>query len=132
MLPPPADPSSSPTPDVGIEVPPPGVPWSASLAFPLWVPGQGLSGNVGGWLSECVSKPPPSSSHDLLLYWALLGPLPQLCIADCLWPVDAQYSAETGINKRLDPVLSGLGCPSCLGSIEQHRLDVCVKKAQLD
>ena len=47
--------------DVCLKVTPPGVFRSPPLSLALGVPRQGLSRNVGVWLSQCVTKPSPSS-----------------------------------------------------------------------
>ena len=63
--------------DVSLKVTPPGVFRSPPLSLALGVSRQGLSGNVGVWLSQCVAKPSPSSLENFYLYLNLACPLPE-------------------------------------------------------
>ena len=69
-----------------------------------------MSGDVTGWLSQCVSNPPPFSLLDFFLSGQLVGSLPQVVVADDFWPVDSQDLSQTAVDERLD--FSG-GCLRC-------------------
>ena len=74
--------------DVCLKVTPPGVFRSPPLSLALSVPRQGLSRNVGVWLSQCVAKPSPSSLKNLYLYLNSKScPLPEVLVADFVHPV---------------------------------------------
>jgi hypothetical protein len=68
--------SSSCTPPIWV----PGVPWPSSLSFTL--SGYQVSARLvmlwDGFRSIWMADPSPSSLEDLLLYWCLPCPLPQL------------------------------------------------------
>ena len=62
-----------------------GVSWAALLSLSLWVPGQGLTGDAGQWLSEGVPNPSPASLEDFIFCWLLLGPFPQWMVFGILF-----------------------------------------------
>ena len=71
--------------DVCLKVTPSGVFRSPPLSLALGVPRQGLSRNVGVWLSQCVAK--PSSLKNVYLYLNLACPLPEVLVADFVHPL---------------------------------------------
>ena len=73
--------------DVCLKVTPPGVFWSPPLSLALGVPRQGLSRNVGVWLSQCVAQPSPSSPENFYLYLNLACPLPEVLVTDFVHPL---------------------------------------------
>ena len=73
--------------DVCLKVTPPGVFRSPPLSLALGVSRQGLSRNVGVWLSQCVAKPSPSSLKNVYLYLNLDCPLPEVLVADFVHPL---------------------------------------------
>ena len=73
--------------DVCLKVTPPGVFRSPPLSLALKVPRQGLFRNVGVWLSQCVTKPSPSSLKHFYLYLKLACPLPEVIVADFAHPL---------------------------------------------
>ena len=73
--------------DVCLKVTPPGVFRSPPLSHALRVARQGLSRNVGVWLSQCVAKPSPSSLKNFYLYLNLACPLPEVLVADFVHPL---------------------------------------------
>ncbi len=74
--------------DVCLKVTPPGVFRSPPpLSLALRVPRQGLSRNVGVWLSQCVAKPSPSSLKNVCVYLKLVGSLPEVLVAEVVHPL---------------------------------------------
>ena len=73
--------------DVCLQVTPPGVFRSPPISLALGVPRQGLSRNVGIWLSQCVAKPSPSSLENFYLYFNLACPPPEVLVADFVHPL---------------------------------------------
>ena len=68
--------------DVCLKVTPPGVFRSLPLSLALGVPRQGLSRNIGVWLSQCVANPSPPSLENFYLYLNLACPLPEVLVTD--------------------------------------------------
>ena len=68
--------------DVCLKVTPTGSIRSPPLSLDLRVPRQGLSRNVGVWLSQCVAKLSPSSLKNFYLYLNLACPLPEVLVAE--------------------------------------------------
>ena len=83
--------------DVCLKVTPPGVFRSPPLSLALGVPRQGLSRNVGVWLSQCVAKPSPSSLENFYLYLNLACPLPEVLVTDCVHPLRLQKSVSFSV-----------------------------------
>ena len=94
--------------DVCLKVTPPGVFRSPPLSLALGVPRQGLSRNVGVWLSQYVAKPSPSSFKNVCVYLNLVGSLPEILVADFVHPLYSQYFPQALIYKSLDPFQRGL------------------------
>ena len=57
------------------------------LSLALGVPRQGLSRNVGVWLSQCVAQPSPSSPENFYLYLNLACPLLEVLVTDFVHPL---------------------------------------------
>ena len=93
--------------DVCLKVTSPGVFRSPPLSLALGVPRQGLSRNVGVWLSQCVAKPSPSSLKSVYLYSNLVCSIPEVLIADFVHPRYSQYFPQALIYKSLDPFQCG-------------------------
>ena len=91
-----------------LKVTPPGVFRSPPLSLALGVPRQGLSCNIGVWLSQCVAKPSPSSLENFYLYLNLACPLPEVLVTDFVHPLYSQYSPQALVYKSLDPFQCGL------------------------
>ena len=53
---------------------------------------------------------------NLLAYWDLVGFLPQVYVADVVWPMHSEDSSETGVDKGMDFLSGalGLGRSPCL------------------
>ena len=94
--------------DVCLKVTPPGVFRYPPLSLALGVPRQGLSRNVGVWLSQCVAKPSPSSLENFYLYLNLACPLPEVLVTDFVHPLYSQYSPQALVYKSRDPLQCGL------------------------
>ena len=94
--------------DVCLKVTSPGVFRSPPLSLALGVPRQGLSRNVGVWLSQCVAKPSPSSLKSVYLYSNLVCSIPEALLADFVHPQYSQYFLQALIYKSLDPFQCGL------------------------
>ena len=73
--------------NVCLKVTPPGVFRSPPLSLALGVPRQGLSRDVGVWLSQCVARPSPSSLENFYLYLNLACPLPEVLVTDFVHPL---------------------------------------------
>ena len=55
-----------------------------------------------------MAYPSPSFPSNLLFYWDLVGFLPQVYVADLLWPMNSEDSSETGVDEGLDLLGGGL------------------------
>ena len=60
---------------------------------------------------EGVTDPAPLPASDLLVDWLLSRPLPQLYVADLLWPSDVKDASKTHVDEGLD-LLQGGFCHS--------------------
>ena len=60
----------------------PGVSRSSSASFALWVPFEGLSGDVAWWFPQCVANPCPFPLFNLHAYGVLVCSLPKIFISD--------------------------------------------------
>ncbi|CAD0252996.1 unnamed protein product [Spodoptera exigua] len=68
----------------------PGLPWTATLSFPLGIPFQGLLGYVARTPSERVPYPSLLAALDLSVDWAFVAFLQKLYVGDCLGPVNSE------------------------------------------
>ena len=94
--------------DVCINVTSPGVFRSPPLSLAPRVLRQGLSRNTSCWLSQCVTKPSPSSLKNVYLYSNLVCSIPEVLVADFVHPQYSQYFPQARIYKSLDPFQCGL------------------------
>ena len=46
-----------------------------------------------------MAYPSPTPLEDLFVHWLLVGALPQFFVADGVWPVDLEDSAQTGVDE---------------------------------
>lgn len=97
--------------DVCLQVPLPGVLGPDSLSCDLGFPSKGLPGGAYIWFSECVASPYPSSTLDHFFHWLLAHYLPEIIVADDIWPVDCQDPSQVAVDECLYFCHCFLGCP---------------------
>ena len=56
-----------------------------------------MSSGVRGWFTESMAYPTPTPFEDLSLCCFLVGTLPQLFVADGVWPAYLEDSSQTGV-----------------------------------
>lgn len=75
---------------------------------------KSLAGGACIWFPECVANPSPSSSLDLFFQWLLAYSLPEVIVADGIWPVGSQDQPQAAVDECLYFRHCVLGCPICL------------------
>lgn len=83
-----------------LQITAPGVSWSASFPFPLWIPKEGMSCGAGCRLAKSVTIPSPTSSEDFFLCRLLSCSLTQFLVADNIWPANLWDSSKAGVVSR--------------------------------
>ena len=84
------------------------------------------------WLLEGVSNPSPASVEDFIFCCLLLGPFPELSVADGLRPSDPKDSSEAGVDECLDLLQCRSHDSPCFSSVQQDRFYCGVKDPDFD
>ena len=96
----------------------PGVTRSASLSFPLRVPGEGLPSNVGCRLVKGVPNSSPASLKDVVYYRLPSCSLRRYLVADGVQPGNLENPSKIGVDECLDSLHGGDSGSPGLSSIK--------------
>ena len=94
---------------------------AASLSLFLWVPGQGLTCDIGHWLLEVVSNSSSASLENFIFCCLLLVLFPEFSVADGLGSSDQKNSSKEGADECLDFLQCRSRGSPCFSSIKQGR-----------